>query len=108
MSDKLDIFNTDNITSIFKKDQIPKNPIPIKENIQNDSSKGIYQSILAKDELIFIKSGNYIKILDSNGIIIREIFLASNFNPMRFLPGKNPGTFYIETSKDIRQIIIRK
>lgn len=80
----------------------------VNQSIQNDSSKGIYQSILAKDELIFIKSGNYIKILDSNGIIIREIFLASNFNPMRFLPGKNPGTFYIETSKDIRQIIIRK
>ncbi len=78
------------------------------QSVQNQSPKEVFQPLLAKDRLIFIKSGNNIKILDSKGILIREIYLASNFNPIRFLPGKNPGSFYIETSKDIRQITIRK
>jgi hypothetical protein len=63
---------------------------------------------LVKDGMFFFQSGNELKIINKKGIVLRDIFLPSNFKPLRFIPSKSKNHFYIETSKDIRQLTLHK
>lgn len=71
-------------------------------------TRKVYQPVMVKDGMFFYQSGNELKIINKEGVLLREIFLPSNFKPLRFIPSKSINNFYIETSKDIRQLTLHK
>lgn len=76
-------------------------------NYKADTKK-VYQTVFVKDGIFFFLSGNELQIINKKGIVLRSLFLPSNLKPVRVLPSKAANNYYIETSKDLRQITLRK
>ncbi|MCZ8158075.1 MAG: hypothetical protein O9264_18290 [Leptospira sp.] len=65
-----------------------------------------YQAVYAKSNVFIYQKDKDIVFLNDKGKIIRIKTLTTSENPIRFFPGKESDTFYLETKKDIYQLRI--
>jgi hypothetical protein len=63
----------------------------------------IYQTVYAQANIFAYSADKDILFLNENGKQIRKKSISSSESPIRFFPGKDLDTFYMETKKDIYQ-----
>ncbi|MCC5814684.1 MAG: hypothetical protein JJT78_08010 [Leptospira sp.] len=74
-----------------------------KENLPMNT---YYNPVLALGDFFLWGSNESMNVWNREGVTIYEKKLPQNNQPLRFLPGKIPNTFYVETKENIKQISI--